>query len=204
MHSLICRAKPLSQYKQSEQTPQSEEQSAAEELRQVRSLVVNSIAQTMDHYGVNATTGLLYGLMYFHNDPITLDEMCDKMGMSKGSMSTGVRKLQENKMVHRIFRPGSRKDLYRAEEDFHKNFINFFCRRWEDEVTINMKAIDEAEQHYQRLLDSGDLPEAIRHEIAIDLAKIDESKDYYRFLEKLIARCESGELFRWLAEESSL
>jgi len=182
--------------------PTTDSLDAEEALRQVRSLVVDSIAQTMDHYGVNSTIGMLYGLMYFHNDPITLDEMCAKMGMSKGSMSTGVRKLQENKMVHRIFRPGSRKDLYRAEEDFHKNFINFFCRRWEDEVTINMKAIETAEAEYQTLLDRDDLPADVVREIEIDMAKIDESKDYYRFLEKLIARCESGELFRWLADDN--
>ncbi|WP_189606875.1 GbsR/MarR family transcriptional regulator [Saccharospirillum salsuginis] len=193
---------PSSQNKYRPDAPTTEPSDAEDALRQVRSLVVNSIAQTMDHYGVNSTTGLLYGLMYFHNDPITLDEMCAKMGMSKGSMSTGVRKLQENKMVHRIFRPGSRKDLYRAEEDFHKNFINFFCRRWEDEVTINMKAIEAAETEYQALLERDDLPADIAREIEIDLAKIDESKDYYRFLEKLIARCESGELFRWLADDN--
>lgn len=177
-------------------------QSLADRLDATRGLVVDAIAHSMDHYGVNASTALLYGLMYFHNDPITLDEMCAKMGMSKASMSTGVRKLQDNRMVHRVFRPGSRKDLYRAEEDFHKNFINFFCQRWEEEVTINSKAIAEAERHYQALLDEPDLDAGLEREIAIDLAKIEESKHYYRFLEKLIARCESGELFRWLADDS--
>lgn len=174
----------------------------ADRLEATRSLVVAAIAQTMDHYGVNASTALLYGLMYFHNDPITLDEMCAKMGMSKASMSTGVRKLQDNRMVHRVFRPGSRKDLYRAEADFHKNFINFFCRRWEEEVTINGKAITSAEHHYQSLLEDPDLDADTEREIERDLAKIDASKHYYRFLEKLIARSESGELFRWLADDS--
>lgn len=174
----------------------------SERLDATRGLVVDAIAQTMDHYGVNASTALLYGLMYFHNDPITLDEMCAKMGMSKASMSTGVRKLQDNRMVHRVFRPGSRKDLYRAEEDFHKNFINFFCRRWEEEVTINGKAIAAAERQYQALLDDPDLDAETEREIERDLAKIDESKHYYHFLEKLIARSESGELFRWLADDS--
>ncbi|MCH8553071.1 MAG: hypothetical protein LAT62_14130 [Natronospirillum sp.] len=179
-----------------------EEDQALEKVDEVRSLVVNSIAQTMDHYGVSATTALLYGLMYFHDDPITLDEMCDKMGMSKGSMSTGVRKLLENRMVHRIFRPGERKDLYRAEEDFYKNFINFFCRKWEDEITINMKAIEEATQAYDTLLQEYDLPLSVRRRIEIDRKKIEESKDYYWFLERLIERCESGELLRWLSEDT--
>jgi DNA-binding transcriptional regulator GbsR (MarR family) len=177
-------------------------QTLPERLEATRSLVVDAIAQTMDHYGVNASTALLYGLMYFHNDPITLDEMCAKMGMSKASMSTGVRKLQDNRMVHRVFRPGSRKDLYRAEEDFHKNFINFFCRRWEEEVTINGKAIAAAESQYQALLKDPDLDADTEREIERDLAKIDESKHYYRFFEKLTALRESGGLFRWLADDS--
>lgn len=177
-------------------------ESVQDRLDATRGLVVDAIAQTMDHYGVNSSTAVLYGLMYFHNDPITLDEMCDKMGMSKASMSTGVRKLQDNRMVHRVFRTGSRKDLYRAEEDFHKNFINFFCRRWEEEVTINGRAIAQAENHYRELLDDPELDAETEREIGLDLAKIEESKHYYRFLETLIARCESGELFRWLADDS--
>ncbi|TGG93980.1 GbsR/MarR family transcriptional regulator [Natronospirillum operosum] len=179
-----------------------DEPAAMEKLDEVRSLVVNSIAQTMDHYGVSATTALLYGLMYFHDDPITLDEMCTKMGMSKGSMSTGVRKLLENRMVHRTFRPGERKDLYRAEEDFYKNFINFFCRKWEDEITINMKAIEEAQAAYDDLLQSYELPLSVRRRIEKDRTKIEESKEYYWFLERLIDRCESGELLRWLSEDT--
>lgn len=187
---------------QPKQSASLEEDQALEKVDEVRSLVVNSIAQTMDHYGVSATTALLYGLMYFHDDPITLDEMCDKMGMSKGSMSTGVRKLLENRMVHRIFRPGERKDLYRAEEDFYKNFINFFCRKWQDEITINMKAIEEASEAYDTLLQEYDLPLSVRRRIELDRRKIEESKDYYWFLERLIERCESGELLRWLSEDT--
>nr|WP_236838761.1 GbsR/MarR family transcriptional regulator [Caldalkalibacillus salinus] len=156
----------------------------------------------MDHYGVTASMGMLYGLLYFHNEPITLDEMGAKMGMSKGSMSTGVRKLLENKMVHRVYKPGTRKDLYIAETDFYKNFINFFIKKWEDEINVNVKAIDQAEKEYRTLLESEALsPEVIR-EIEIDQKKFQEARDYYHFLEKLVGCFESGRIFDLIEKDA--
>jgi DNA-binding transcriptional regulator GbsR (MarR family) len=165
------------------------------ELREARGIVIDAIAETMDHYGINPSIGLLYGIMYFHNEPITLDEMGSEMGMSKGSMSTGVRKLIENKMVHRVYKAGERKDLFIAEYDFFKNFISFFCKNWEQEYKVNMDAIEKAEKKYSLLLNNESISDEVREEIKMDLQKMEESKQYYYFLERLIKCCESGEIF---------
>lgn len=61
-------------------------------IEQARDLVIDSIAETMDLYGITRSVGILYGTMYMR-DEMTLDEMREELQMSKPSMSTGVKKL---------------------------------------------------------------------------------------------------------------
>lgn len=57
---------------------------AKDQLEKVRERVIESIAQNMNLYGIAPSIGRLYGMMFFHHEPLTLDEMKDELGMSKG------------------------------------------------------------------------------------------------------------------------
>lgn len=59
-------------------------------IEEAKDLVINSIGETMDLYGINRSVGNLYGIMVFEGS-MTLDEMRQQLQMSKPSMSTGVK-----------------------------------------------------------------------------------------------------------------
>ena len=59
-------------------------------IEEAKDLVINSIGETMDLYGINCSVGNLYGIMVFEGS-MTLDEMRQQLQMSKPSMSTGVK-----------------------------------------------------------------------------------------------------------------
>ena len=107
--------------------------------------VIGAIAETMDLYGVTPAAANLYATMYF-KDQMTLDEMREELGMSKPSMSTSVRRLQEIEMVKKTFTRGSRKHTYAAEKDFFRSFMAFYCQMWDREVKMNLDAIEEAQK----------------------------------------------------------
>lgn len=67
-------------------------------IEEAKDKVIGAIAETMDLYGVTPAAANLYATMYFE-DQMTLDEMRTELGMSKPSMSTSVRRLQEIDMV---------------------------------------------------------------------------------------------------------
>lgn len=69
-----------------------------DKIEEAKDKVIGAIAETMDTYGVTPAAANLYATMYFE-DQMTLDEMRTELGMSKPSMSTSVRKLQEIEMV---------------------------------------------------------------------------------------------------------
>ncbi|MGG3573864.1 GbsR/MarR family transcriptional regulator [Bacillus gobiensis] len=175
-------------------------ETARETIERAKGFVVDAIAETMDLYGVTPSAGRLYGTMYFEN-AMTLDEMKDELKMSKPSMSTAVRTLQEIDMVHKTWQKGSRKDVYVADKNFSKSFIHFFCIKWKREVKVNMEAIFTAEKNLKAVIESPEVDKAIKTEAQHYYELIVESKKYYYWLEKLVINFENGDIFRQIPIE---
>ncbi|MFC4765852.1 choline uptake/conversion transcriptional regulator CudC [Effusibacillus consociatus] len=165
-------------------------------LEEAEHIVIDAISETMDLYGVTPSVGRLYGVLYFSDQPMSLDEMSKQMGMSKPSMSTGVHSLMEIFMIQKVWQKGVRKDLYEAEKDFFKSFIAFFCKKWDREILVNLEAINRSENILINLVNDPDTPQTIHQKAQIDLDQLEESKKYYDWLKKLVDAFRSGEIFR--------
>ncbi|RYM06715.1 GbsR/MarR family transcriptional regulator [Sporolactobacillus sp. THM7-7] len=170
-------------------------------LYEAEESVISALADTMDLYGVTYSVGRLYGFLYFKNEPVTLDQMSQDLGMSKPSMSTGIRTLQQIDMVHKVWKTGVRKDLYNAEKDFSKSFFSFFCKKWEREISVNLEAIVFAEEKLTMLKNDSNVPVWIHDKAITDLNQLEESKQYYRFLKKLVKAFESREILKLMDDE---
>lgn len=167
---------------------------AEEKIESAKSHVVDSLAETMDLYGITRSTGTLYGTMYFEGD-MTLDEMREKLGMSKPSMSTGVKKLQEFDIVKNTFRKGTRKHTYVAEKDFFRFFTNFFTEKWKREVKVNLDAIKRAQSELEDVIENEEVEQELREQALQIFQQLEMSKPYYDWLMKLVQAIESGEIF---------
>lgn len=168
---------------------------AEEKLEEVDRYIKDSIANTMDMYGVTPSVGHIYAKLYLSDEPMTLDDLRDELGMSKGSMSIGVRKLIEDKIIHQVYRKGHRKNLYEAERDFFQFFVSFFTKRWQREVNVNLHGVRRAIPGYKALIDDPDTPDEIKAEAEQRLNKVNASLAYYEFLELLVEKSHSGEIF---------
>lgn len=171
-------------------------QNKQQQLEQAKDIVINSIGQTMDLYGINRSVGNLYGTMVFEGS-MTLDEMRHQLQMSKPSMSAGVKKLQEFDIVKQQFTRGSRKQHFIAEKDFFIFFRNFFTKKFQREIDINVEAVKDAQAIINPLLESSDLTEAETQEAQKIKAQLDHTHVYYEWLEQLTEAIESGEIFKY-------
>ena len=70
--------------------------------------------------GLSKPACQLYALLFIKGAPLSLDAMADALGISKGSVSVNIRALERWGAVKKVWRKGSRKDYYRAEEDIEK------------------------------------------------------------------------------------
>lgn len=172
----------------------------SEILEEAENVRIDAIASTMDIMGVTPSIGRLYGIMYFSELPMTLEDMSKKTGMSKPRMSTSVRSLLEIQHIHKVWRKGERKDLYEAEKDFFKTFISFYCKNWEREYIVNRESIEQSIEKLEILLNNSDTPLEIREKAERNKELLEESKHYFDFLEKLVHTLRSKEFFTMLNE----
>jgi DNA-binding transcriptional regulator GbsR (MarR family) len=156
---------------------------------------VQTIAKNMNLYGINPSVGRLYGVLYFADEPMTLDDMREALSMSKTSMSTGVRSLSDMKMVDSIHKKGMRKDLYQTEEDWYKSFTALFGIRWRKQTETNIEEADEAIEKLNEILLQTD-DESLKNIINNNLEKLAYAKNYYKWLMKFIRIVESGDIFK--------
>ncbi|MDQ0060902.1 GbsR/MarR family transcriptional regulator [Paenibacillus harenae] len=172
-----------------------------DKLQRTRRRVIESIGKNMDLYGVTSSIGHLYGNMYFNQEPVTLDEMSHTMGMSKTSMSTGMRALLDLKMINKVWGKGSRKDLYEAVPDWHQNFADFFSIKWRKALEQNKHVLSRSLKEIGELRRQHEDEQAFLQVLDNDAAKIEEALKYYRWLDRLIDSFETGEIYQFIPKE---
>lgn len=171
------------------------------QLEKARERVIEAIAQNMHLYGVTPSIGRLYGMMFFHNQPLTLDEMKEELGMSKTSMSTSVRTLLDLKMVDKVWKKGSRKDLYTIEGDWYQNFIDLFSIKWRSAISVNKHAIEKSLKELLELLDNEEIDNEIKTLVSSDIEKLKNTLEYYEWLNRLVDTFESEEIFNFVPKK---
>lgn len=168
-----------------------------EQIERARERVIESISQNMHLYGVTPSIGRLYGILFFNDVPLTLDNMKEELQMSKTSMSTSVRTLTDLNMVEKVWRKGERKDLYTAKRDWYEIFVHYFTNEWRKIVQVNVTAINDSLKDLDQLLEKGtELTEDQRKTILMDQEKLLYTKDYYKWLDRLFDFFESEDIFK--------
>lgn len=155
---------------------------------------IQSIAKNMHLYGITPSIGRLYGALYFSEQPMTLDDMREALGMSKTSMSTGVRTLLDMKMVEPVFKRGMRKDLYRTEEDWYKSFSALFSRKWKKATETNIEEMIETKEELESLYEQTE-NEQLKAKIEFDYERLEYAKNYYEWLLKFVEVIETGKIY---------
>lgn len=98
---------------------------------------IDTIGEISEHYGLTRVAGLLKGLLLFSREPLSLDDMAERLEVSKASVSTNIRLLERWKAVRRVFNRGDRKNYYELRGDL-----------WEIETEIVTTILREELEHF--------------------------------------------------------
>jgi DNA-binding transcriptional regulator GbsR (MarR family) len=80
-------------------------------------------------WGINATMGELFALLYITGAAWTADELRERLRVSRGNVSMNLRELIAWGVVHKVHRPGERREFYRAETDVWTLFRRILSER---------------------------------------------------------------------------
>ncbi len=98
--------------------------------------------------------GELYGILFISPDPMCTDDLIERLGMSKGSASQGLKVLRTLGAIKTVYIPGDRRGHYQAELNVRK-IISGFMRQ---QVAPNLAEAHERLERIDELLKSDEDP----------------------------------------------
>ncbi|WP_153730449.1 GbsR/MarR family transcriptional regulator [Sporosarcina obsidiansis] len=166
-----------------------------EQLEKSRERIIETIAQNIHLYGLTPSAGRQFGTMFFHDEPLTLDDMTEELGMSKTSMSTSVRALSDLKLVERAWKRGVRKDLYQVKDDWYQSFIDLFSIKWRRSISLHQTAVRKSLNELIKLAENPSITEELKQIVESDIEKLRYMQDYYEWLDRLVDAFEDHDIF---------
>jgi len=143
---------------------------------------INGISRISHFWGFPKAMGAIYGAIYLSPAPLSLDELVNQVGVTKGAVSTSVRTLERLKMVHKHLKVGDRKDYYTAETDFWKIIKGVLREREKSEFDIALRSVTDS---LELLPVNGNDTE---HEVAeFYRLRMGTMKDFFNRLDSIVA-----------------
>jgi DNA-binding transcriptional regulator GbsR (MarR family) len=92
---------------------------------------IERMGLALESDGLPRIAGRIFGLLLVSEDARSLDELAGELRVSKGSVSTDARLLEQRGVVERISRPGDRRDYYRVQPDLFSHTMAQRLARWQ-------------------------------------------------------------------------
>ena len=87
--------------------------------------VIDFFVSIVKVVGVPKSVAELYGLLYLSPAPLPLDTLMQRLRMSKGSASQGLKLLRSLGAVRSVYMPGERRDHFAAEVELKRLAAGF-------------------------------------------------------------------------------
>jgi DNA-binding transcriptional regulator GbsR (MarR family) len=168
--------------------PQGTDDSQSEAVQKARDEVIEAMARSAEVYGAKRSYGRLYGILFFADEPRSLDGLVERSEYAKSTVSTAMNTLDRYHMVHRRSVSGEgKKAFYEAETDFWYIFQQFLQQEVRREIDTMTRALDSA---------IVTLEDAESEQAKNDLAKLRELQDLYDKSETMLSIVTSQPLER--------
>lgn len=112
-------------------------------LSTIKKDFTEGLSQISRFWGFPKGMGAIFGVLYLSPTPLSLDEIVQETGLTKGAISTEVRALARIGLVHRCTRLGDRKDYYEAEADFYAAIRSILKERQNSEFDRALRSVKD-------------------------------------------------------------
>ena len=110
-------------------------------LDNIKKDFTEGLSQISRFWGFPKGMGAIFAVLYLSPTPLSLDEIVQETGLTKGAVSTEVRALARMGLVHRSTRLGDRKDYYEAEDDFYTAIKSILKERQNSEFDRAVRSV---------------------------------------------------------------
>ena len=78
---------------------------------------------------INRVGGQIYAVLFLSGEPLSLDDIGERLGVSKSNISINIRMLEDYNLVRKVWVRGSRKDYYAAERAYPRKVLKDFLEK---------------------------------------------------------------------------
>ena len=149
-------------------------------LPQLKQDFTEGLSQISRFWGFPKGIGAIFAVLYLSPSPLSLDEIVQETGLTKGAISTEVRALARLGLVYRSSKLADRKDYYEAETDFYKSIRAILKERQNSEFDGAVRSVRETLERLEAGDVSGD--EAEKKFI---LERVRALQDFFEALDRL-------------------
>jgi DNA-binding transcriptional regulator GbsR (MarR family) len=115
----------------------------SEQLTQLKQDFTEGLSQISKFWGFPKGMGAIFAVLYLSPDALSLDELVEQTGLTKGGISTNVRALARMGLVRASTKLADRKDYYEAETDFYKSIRAILKERQNSEFDSAIQSVRE-------------------------------------------------------------
>ncbi len=98
-------------------------------LATIRQEFIESIGLVAQAEGLPRIAGRLFGLMVFDQGPLSFSELAEQLQVSRGSISSSARQLEELGVIRRSTKPGDRQDYFQLSDNPYMTLLNLAANR---------------------------------------------------------------------------
>ena len=111
-------------------------------ITKIKKDFIEGLSQISRFWGFPKGMGAIFGVLYLSPTPLSLDEIVQETGLTKGAISTEIRALARMGLVHRSSKLGDRKDFYEAEADFYEAIKSILKERQNSEFDRAVRSVN--------------------------------------------------------------
>lgn len=110
-------------------------------LPEIKKEFTEGLSQISRFWGFPKGMGAIFGVLYLSPTSLSLDDIVQETGLTKGAISTEIRTLARMGLVHRSSKLGDRKDYYEAEADFYAAIRSILKERQNSEFDRAVRSV---------------------------------------------------------------
>lgn len=118
-------------------------------LQNVNTSIMDGMGQLASYFGFSKVMGQLFGTLLLSPDPLSLDDMVERLSISKASVSTNMRTLEHMGIVREVWVKDDRRKFYKAESDFWRILSNILTSRELRDVNQALRVLSDNAAHLQ-------------------------------------------------------
>jgi len=155
-------------------------------LTAVHDSMVDGLGQLSEYFGFSKVMGQLYGALLMSPRPLCLDDLMDRLDISKASVSMNMRTLEHMGMVRQVWvrGRGDRRKFYEAETAFWQIISNILAGREMRDVDRALAVMTKNAERLSATISSMNAED--REQAQLYLERIAQMQALFKFAQLII------------------